>query len=64
MSPDPSHESYEQQLANIKKAGNALGRQVLVLLLNGNCNEELIKAYDDWRDASIGKPKWGKTCLK
>jgi hypothetical protein len=60
MSPDPSHQSYEQQLASVKKAGNNLGRQVLVLLLNGGGNDKLIKAYYDWRDASIGKPNFGK----
>lgn len=48
----------------LKKAGDALGRQVLVLLLKGQGTEELIKAYYDWRDASIGEPNWGKTCKK
>lgn len=45
-------------------AGNALGKEVLVLMLNGGASEELIKAYENWRDVSVGKPNWGKTCKK
>lgn len=61
MSPDPSHLSYDKQLAEMKKAGNALGRQVLRLLLTGVKDDELIKAYYGWRDVSVGKPNFGKT---
>ena len=48
----------------LKDAGDALGRQVLTLMLNGLAPEELINAYDRWRDVSVGKPNWGKTCSK
>ncbi len=64
MSPDPSHMDYQKQLAEMKKAGNALGRQVLRLLLTGAKDERLIKAYYDWRDVSIGPPNFGKTVKK
>ena len=64
MSPDPSHESYEKRLSEMKKAGNALGRQVLRLLLTGVKDDNLIKAYYGWRDVSIGPPNFGKTAKK
>ena len=64
MSPDPSHMDYQKQLAEMKKAGNALGRQVLRLLLTGVKDDALIKAYYGWRDVSIGPPNFGKTVKK
>jgi hypothetical protein len=42
----------------LKDAGDALGRQVLVLLLKGNGTIDLALAYDRWRDVSIGKPNF------
>jgi hypothetical protein len=48
----------------LKDAGDALGRQVLTLMLKGLAPDELINAYDRWRDVSVGKPNWGKTCKK
>jgi hypothetical protein len=36
----------------------------MVVMLNGGAHEELIKAHDDWKDLTDGKPKWGKTCTK
>jgi hypothetical protein len=42
----------------LKDAGDALGRQVLILLLKGEGNLELTLAYETWRDASIGKPNF------
>lgn len=44
--------------AKVRKAGDALGRQVLILMLKGAASDELIQAYNDWRDASIGKPNF------
>jgi hypothetical protein len=42
----------------LKDAGDALGRQVLVLMLKGEATPDLIHAYDRWRDVSIGKPNF------
>ena len=42
----------------LKDAGDALGRQVLVLMLKGEATPDLIYAYDRWRDVSIGKPNF------
>jgi hypothetical protein len=64
MSNPIDKEDYEKQLADMKKAGNALGRQVLRLLLTGVKDDELIKAYYGWRDVSIGPPNFGKTSKK
>lgn len=46
------------------KAGKALSKEVMVVMLNGIAHEELIKAHSDWKDAIDGKPNWGKTCKK
>jgi hypothetical protein len=64
MSNPIDKDDYNKQLAEMKKAGNALGRQVLRLLLTGVKDDELIKAYYDWRDVSIGPPNFGKTAKK
>jgi hypothetical protein len=42
----------------LKDAGDALGRQVLILMLKGEATQDLIHAYDRWRDTSIGKPNF------
>ena len=42
----------------LKQAGDALGRQVLIVLLKGNGTLDLSLAYDRWRDVSIGKPNF------
>ncbi len=42
----------------LRDVGDALGRQVLILLLKGEGNLELTLAYEAWRDASIGKPNF------
>jgi hypothetical protein len=48
----------------LRKAGASLSKEVMVVMLNGGSHEELIKAHDDWKDLTDGKPKWGKTCTK
>jgi hypothetical protein len=50
---DNAHRARE-----LKDAGDALGRQVLVLMLKGEATTDLIYAYDRWRDVSIGKPNF------
>lgn len=64
MSNLTDNEDYKKQLDEIKKAGNALGRQVLRMMLTGVRDDELIKAYYGWRDVSIGPPNFGKTSEK
>ena len=66
----PDHPMKRKAIENakcareLKDAGDALGRQVLILMLKGENNADLIHAYDRWRDVSIGKPNWGVTCKK
>jgi len=66
----PDHPMKKKAIENAKRArelkdaGDALGREVLIIMLNGAASDELIKAYDNWRDASVGKPNWGTTCKK
>jgi hypothetical protein len=47
-----------EDYAKMKDIGDALGRQVLVLMLKGEVTPDLIHAYDRWRDVSIGKPNF------
>jgi hypothetical protein len=47
-----------EDYAKMKDIGDALGRQVLVLMLKGEATPDLIHAYDRWRDVSIGKPNF------
>ena len=60
----PDHPMKRKAIENakrareLKQAGDALGRQVLILMLKGAASDELIQAYNDWRDASIGKPNF------
>lgn len=60
----PDHPMKRKAIENakrareLKEAGDALGRQVLILMLKGAASDELIQAYNDWRDASIGKPNF------
>lgn len=60
----PDHPMKRKAIENAKRArelkdaGDALGRQVLVLMLNGEATPDLIHAYDRWRDVSIGKPNF------
>jgi hypothetical protein len=60
----PDHPMKQKAIENahrareLKDAGDALGRQVLVLLLKGNGTIDLALAYDRWRDVSIGKPNF------
>lgn len=60
----PDHPMKRKAIENAKRArelrdaGDALGRQVLVLMLKGGANDDLIHAYDRWRDVSIGKPNF------
>ena len=60
----PDHPMKRKAIENAKRArelrdvGDALGRQVLILMLKGGASDELIEAYDRWRDASIGKPNF------
>jgi hypothetical protein len=48
----------------LRKAGASLSKEAMVVMLNGMAHEELIKAHDDWKDLTDGKPNWGKTCTK
>ena len=63
----PDHPMKRKAIENanrarqLKDAGDALGRQVLILLLKGEGSVDLSDAYDAWRDASIGKPVFKKT---
>ena len=50
---DNAHRARE-----LKDAGDALGRQVLILLFKGQGTLDLANAYDRWRDVSIGKPNF------
>jgi hypothetical protein len=58
----PDHPMKRKAIENakrareLKNAGDRLGRQVLILLLKGYGSSELIQAYNDWRDVSVGKP--------
>lgn len=60
----PDHPMKRKAIENAKRArelrdaGDALGRQVLILLLKGEGNLELTLAYEAWRYASIGKPNF------
>jgi len=60
----PDHPMKRKAIENAKRArelrdaGDALGRQVLILMLKGGASDELIEAYDRWRDVSIGKPNF------
>lgn len=60
----PNHPMKQKAIDNahrareLKDAGDALGRQVLVLMLKGEATTDLIYAYDRWRDVSIGKPNF------
>jgi hypothetical protein len=60
----PDHPMKRKAIENAKRArelrdaGDALGRQVLILMLKGGASDELIEAYNNWRDASIGKPNF------
>ena len=60
----PDHPMKRKAIENanrareLKDAGDALGRQVLVLMLKGEATPDLIHAYDRWRDVSIGKPNF------
>jgi hypothetical protein len=60
----PDHPMKQKAIENAKRArelrdaGDALGRQVLVLMLKGEATDDLIQAYDRWRDVSIGKPNF------
>jgi len=56
--------SLKAEVERLTKAGASLSKEVMVVMLNGGANEELIKAHDDWKDLTDGKPKWGKTCTK
>jgi hypothetical protein len=47
-----------EDYAKMKDIGDALGRQVLILMLKGGASDALIEAYNDWRDVSIGKPNF------
>lgn len=57
-------ESTKQSYDELKACGDKLGNEVLKLFIHGMLNEPLLKAYHDWRDASVGKPDWGETCKK
>ena len=52
------------EVERLTKAGASLSKEVMVVMLNGMAHEELIKAHDDWKDLTDGKPNWGKTCTK
>lgn len=58
----PDHPMKRKAIENAKRArelkdaGDRLGRQVLVVMLQGEASVDLIKAYNDWRDVSIGNP--------
>ena len=60
----PDHPMKRKAIENahrareLKDAGDALGRQVLILMLKGGASDALIEAYNDWRDTSIGKPNF------
>jgi hypothetical protein len=60
----PDHPMKRKAIENAKRArelkdaGDALGRQVLILLFKGQGTLELANAYDRWRDVSIGKPNF------
>lgn len=60
----PDHPMKRKAIENahrareLKDAGDALGRQVLILLFKGQGNLDLANAYDRWRDVSIGKPNF------
>jgi hypothetical protein len=60
----PNHPMKQKAIDNahrareLKDAGDALGRQVLILMLKGGASDALIEAYNDWRDTSIGKPNF------
>lgn len=56
--------SKKPDIEALIKAGKALSKEVMVVMLNGMAHEELIKAHADWKDAIDGKPNWGKTCKK
>jgi hypothetical protein len=57
-------DSLKSEVERLTKAGASLSKEVMVVMLNGGAHEELIKAHDDWKDLTDGKPKWGKTCTK
>lgn len=61
---DSSETKHKSSYDDLKACGDILGREVLKLFINGMVNEPLLKAYENWRDASIGKPNWGTTCSK
>jgi Mg2+ and Co2+ transporter CorA len=52
------HQDARNEVERLTKAGDALGRQVLILMLKGGASDALIRAYNDWRDVSIGKPNF------
>ena len=60
----PDHPMKRKAIENahrareLKDAGDALGRQVLILLFKGQGTIDLANAYDRWRDVSIGKPNF------
>jgi hypothetical protein len=57
-------EKMEAENDALRKAGASLSKETMVVMLNGGAHEELIKAHDDWKDLTDGKPNWGKTCTK
>ena len=60
----PDHPMKRKAIENAKRArelkdaGDALGRQVLIMLFEGQGTLDLANAYDRWRDVSIGKPNF------
>ena len=61
------HSDYarlKDEVERLTKAGASLSKEAMVVMLNGGAHEELIKAHDDWKDLTDGKPNWGKTCTK
>ena len=60
----PDHPMKRKAIENAKRArelkdaGDALGRQVLIMLFKGQGTLDLANAYDRWRDVSIGKPNF------
>lgn len=51
-------------IEQLKKLGDEMSKQLMIVMLKGLAHEELIVAHDKWKDYVDGKPKWGKTCTK
>lgn len=61
---EAEYNELKKQVERLTKAGAKLSKEAMVVMLNGGAHEELIKAHDDWKDLTDGKPNWGKTCTK